>query len=129
MKKVYICSPYRADSKEELRENIAAARRMCREAVDEGNLVLCPHLLYPQFLRDEVEEEREKGIRAGLAMLEMADEIWMLSGKVSPGMCREIARAGELGIPVVSVCDPMVAEEHLLNMVLFGKETGKDGKE
>lgn len=120
MKKVYICSPYRATTKEELRENIAVARRLCRKAVDDGCVVFCPHLLYPQFLREEVEMEREKGMKAGMAMLEMADEVWMLSGRVSPGMGREVARASELGIPIVTVCDPNVAEEHLLNTVLLG---------
>lgn len=52
MKVVFVCSPYRG-TKEEIRENVAAAKRLCRKAAKEGHVVICPHLLYPQFLADE----------------------------------------------------------------------------
>ena len=122
MKKVYICSPYRADTKEKLRENVEAAKRLSRRAALEGNLVFCPHLCYPQFLNDCDEAEREMGMKAGLELLGMADEVWMLAGAVSAGMAAEIAKASELGIPVITMCDPMVAEEHLLAAIMCGED-------
>lgn len=117
MRVVYICSPYRG----EVANNIALAKRISRKAALEGCLVICPHLMYPQFLVDEG-EEREIGIRSGLELLKYADEVWVAEGQISSGMSREIARAGELGIPTRSVIDPAAAEEHLLNALNCGKE-------
>lgn len=121
MKVVYICSPFRGTA-EEMKENIALAKRVSRKAALEGNAVICPHLLYPLFLQERDEAEREIGIRAGMKLLELSDEIWVVDGRISTGMAREIARAGELGIPTKCVCDPEAAEEHLLNAVMGGKE-------
>lgn len=120
MKVVYVCSPYRG-TKEEVGEHVALARRISRKAALEGHAVICPHLFYPQFLADEG-DERETGMAAGLKLLELADEVWVADGKISAGMSREIAHAGELGIPTKCVCDPQAAEEHLMNAVLSGKE-------
>lgn len=117
MRVVYICSPYRG----EVAKNIELAKRISRKAALEGCLVLCPHLMYPRFLADEG-EEREIGIRSGLKLLEMADEVWVAEGKISSGMAGEIARAAELGIPTRSVVDPAAAEEHLINALKCGKE-------
>lgn len=119
---VFVCSPYRGDVK----ENTALAKRVCRLAALEGHTVICPHLFFPQFLRDENEGEREMGIRAGLQLLEMADEVWVVDGQISTGMSREIARAGELGIPMKCVCDPRAVEEHLLIAIEGGKEKNNE---
>ncbi len=121
MKTVFVCSPYRG-TREEVTRNIALAQRLCRKAALEGCLVLCPHLMYPRFLNDDDAKERELGIASGLKLLEFADEVWVADGSISRGMSREIARAGELGIPTRCVVDPRAADEHLLNAVLSGKE-------
>ena len=118
MKVVFVCSPYRGA----VEENVALAKRVCRKAVLEGYSVVCPHIFFTEFLDDRDEKEREIGILAGLKLLELADEIWVVDGKISSGMAREIARAGELGIPMKCVCDPRAAEEHLLNAVISEKE-------
>ena len=121
MKIVYICSPFRGTT-EEIRENVALAKRISRKAALEGHAVICPHLLFPRFLDEGKEAEREIGIRAALKLLELADEVWVADGRISAGMAREISRAGELGIPTKCVCDPAAAEEHLMNAVISGKE-------
>ena len=81
MKTVYICSPYRGTT-EEVARNVALAKRLCRKAALEGNLVLCPHLLYPRFLRDEIEAEREIGITSSLKLLERVRELVAAKGYV-----------------------------------------------
>jgi hypothetical protein len=121
LKVVFVCSPYRG-TEEEVRENTALAKRVCRKAALDGHLVICPHLFYPSFLNDAVEAEREIGIASGLRLLEYADEVWVVDGRITSGMAREIARAGELGIPTRCVVDPKAAEEHLMNAVMGGKE-------
>lgn len=120
MRKVFICSPFRASEPEEQKKNIKVARRICRKALQEGLVPIAPHLFFPQFLSDGDEKERELGIHAGLVMLESADEVWVVGNRVSEGMAREIAKAGELGIPTKCVMDPFVADEHLLTVL--GKE-------
>ena len=51
---VYICSPYSGD----MENNIAAARRYSRFAVEQGYIPIAPHLLFPQFLDDDNPKER-----------------------------------------------------------------------
>ena len=85
MKVVFVCSPYRGA---EVRENIALAKRVCRKAALDGHLVICPHLFYPSFLNDAVGTEREIGIASGLKLLEYADEVWVVDGRITSGMAR-----------------------------------------
>lgn len=95
MRRVFICSPYRGD----VSANVAFAMQICREVALAGDAPFAPHLLFPRWLDDEVPAEREAGITAGLAWLEVADEL-LVAGTVTDGMRREIEAASELGIPI-----------------------------
>ena len=68
---VYICSRYRGDRE----NNIRAARRYCRMAVERGCVPIAPHLLLPQFMEEET--EREAAMEADLVLLSRCDEIWV----------------------------------------------------
>lgn len=96
-KLVYICSPYATGDVE---ENVCRAREYCRLALKNGYIPVAPHLLYPQFLRDEDPEEREQGLSCGLALLEVCAEVWVF-GDISKGMLREIEYARVKNIPVL----------------------------
>lgn len=63
---------------------------------------IAPHLLFTQFLDDTKPNERSIGLEAGIALLDMCDEIWVY-GLVNPseGMAAEIEYAKEYGIPIV----------------------------
>ena len=120
-KVVYICSPFRptgGNPAMEQYQNVELAKRACKRAVKQGHAVLCPHLVYPQFLADGIPQEREQGIMAGLRELELADEVWVVGSRISEGMSREISRAGAMGIPIKCIGDPRVAEDRLLEAVL-----------
>ena len=52
---MYVCSPYAGDVK----TNVKNAKRYSRFAVDENAIPVTPHLLYPQFMDDGNEAERE----------------------------------------------------------------------
>lgn len=93
---VYICSPLRGDVPKKLQN----ARRYSRFAVKEGCLPLAPHLLFPQFLNDADEDERELGIYMGLVLLTKCKELWVFGEKITEGMLREIKRAKWRNIPV-----------------------------
>ena len=92
---VFICSPYAGDTA----RNIQRAKDYCRFAVDEGYMPIAPHLLYPQILDDANPEERTLGMKMGLALLDLCDEIWVF-GEPSSGMAVEVAFAKERRIPI-----------------------------
>ena len=117
---VFICSPYRAADEKELAENVALAKRVCRYALDTGSVPYAPHLFFPQFVSEK--DERQKGMEAGLEMLQRMDELWVVGNRISEGMAQEITLASQKGIPVMTVVDPLVAEEHLLDAVFGGKD-------
>ena len=97
-KLVYICSTYRTG---DVDENVRRAREYCRLAVEEGFIPVAPHLLYPQFLSDEDENQRQAGIECGLELLSVCAEIWVFDYTIeSEGLNAEIDFAEENEIPV-----------------------------
>lgn len=84
---IYICSPYSGDVK----TNTEKAKAYCRYAVEQGNVPIAPHLLFPQFIDEET--ERELALQMDLLLLEKCDEIWIFGEEVSNGMRAEIAYA------------------------------------
>ena len=75
---VYICSPYAGD----VENNIAAAGRYSRFAVEAGYIPIAPHLMFPQFLDDNNYKEREPGLLFGNAILSKCAEMWVLSDRI-----------------------------------------------
>ena len=100
MKRVYICSRYRADANHSVAENIQRALGACGRALDKGYAPIAPHLIYPLCLDDNVPEERAAGVETAKAWIPVCDELWQWGATVSEGMAAEIALAQELGIPV-----------------------------
>lgn len=92
---VFICSPYSGD----IKANIKKARRYCRLAVKKGYLPIAPHLLFPQFLDDNNEFERELGMSMGLRLQRKCKEVWVF-GEISSGMRIEIKKARWRGLPI-----------------------------
>ena len=87
---VYICSPYAGD----VDLNVTNARRYSRFAVDNNAILpITPHLLYPQFMDDSCEEERELAMHFNYVLLGECTELWVCGGIVSRGMVREIGLA------------------------------------
>lgn len=68
---VIIESPYAGD----VEENTAYARAAMRDSLNRGEAPIASHLLYtqPGILRDELPDERQWGIDAGLAWRAVAD--------------------------------------------------------
>lgn len=100
MKKiVYICSPYRGF----VEYNVMMAKAYCAIAATEGAVPYAPHLLFPQFLKDDVPEDRTLALEMGLEMLRVADELWVCGNEITEGMRGEINEARKLGKPVMHV--------------------------
>ena len=89
MPMVYICSAYSGD----VEGNTEKARRYSRFAVDENAIPVTPHLLYPQFMDDGNEAEREMAMHFNYVLLGKCTEVWVFGGVISRGMAREIGIA------------------------------------
>ncbi len=86
---VYICSPFAGD----IDANVKAARAYSRFAVESGYIPIAPHLLFPQFMRDDDPTERQLGLFFGNALMSKCSEVWVFGSRISPGMDAEIKRA------------------------------------
>jgi hypothetical protein len=96
---VILESPYAGD----IDAHTEYARACLRDCLLRGESPLASHLLYtqPGVLRDKVPEERQMGIRAGLAWARVADAtVVYVDHGVSAGMRQGIQKAEELGRPV-----------------------------
>ena len=67
MRKVYICSPYRAKDGAELDRNIDYAQQLTRQALEAGLAPITPHLYMTQCMDDKKPEERASCIAANFA--------------------------------------------------------------
>lgn len=103
MRLVTLESPYAAPTAEGIAANVEYARACVRDALARGEAPIASHLLYtqPGILRDEVPEERQWGIDAGLAWRTASEAtvVYMDRG-LSRGMEYGIAAAKAAGKPV-----------------------------
>ena len=99
MKLIYVCSPYRGETRKAERKNIKRARSYCRLMYQQGGIPFAPHLLFTQFLKDANPRHRRLGMNMGIEMLKHCDELWAF-GKPSAGMAAEISFAMDYGIPI-----------------------------
>lgn len=83
---IYICSPYSGD----IEKNVEKARGFCRFAIDNNCIPLAPHLLFPQFMDDDIPAERELAIFMDIVLMGKCSEVWVLGNIISSGMEREI---------------------------------------
>ena len=85
MKRVILESPYAGD----IERNIKYARMCVRDSLMRGEAPIASHLLYTQegILNDNIIEERQCGIDAGLAWKEVADlQVFYIDYGMSKGM-------------------------------------------
>lgn len=99
MKFVIVESPYAGD----IDRNVAYARAAMADCLGRGEAPFASHLLYtqPGVLRDEVPEERAKGIDAGLELAKRADLTVVYTDLgISRGMEYGVAAAQKAGRPI-----------------------------
>lgn len=92
MKLVILESPYAGD----IEANVGYARACVRDSLSRGEAPIASHLLYtqPGILRDDVPDERQWGIDAGLAWSSRADATVVYTDRgISRGMEYGIANA------------------------------------
>ena len=107
---VYICSPLRGD----IVRNQNKALGYCRFVISKGFIPMSTHLIFPQFMDDCDEKDREKTMEMCLEILSRCDELWCFGEKFSEGMAREMDFAKKYKIKIrcfTDLCDPLPQRE------------------
>jgi hypothetical protein len=100
VKIAFIAGPYKADTIEQIKMNIAAARYVA-EKFWNTYAVICPHMNSALF-EDEKQSGREKWLAGYLEVLRRCDTIVMMTGwTLSEGAKAEHALAVELGKEII----------------------------
>ena len=97
---VFICSPYRGETPDEVQQNTRNTEWYCRLAYTLGYIPFAPHLYFTRFLADNCETERKDGMAMGKVIMLQCAELWVFGDKISDGMRSEIAYAEAHSIPV-----------------------------
>lgn len=125
MKMVYLASPLRGDYD----RNIKNAVEYSRLVSECGLLPLAPHIIFSQWCNDAIPEQREQGLKLGLALLEKCDEMWVMGKEVSQGMQGEIDFAREHGIRTYPVPYPGLKEYYPVSTDEIPLLNGQDCRE
>ena len=102
MKRVFICSPFKALTPERQALYIEYAKEKTLEAIKQGYAPYTPHLYLTSVLNDNDPYARHKGFQIGYEFMKVCDEIWVCARyDVSNGMRKEVGTAGRLGLKIV----------------------------
>jgi len=96
MKKIFVCSPYRGDTEKNTKRAAQAAKILC----ECGYMPIVPHLYFPNFLKEEDQHERLRGIELGIELMKDCHKIWLLGPEITSGMEYELEVAKKFKIPV-----------------------------
>ncbi len=103
---VYICSPLSAPTKEGIRKNMEKAAYYAGLVSGvTGCRAIAPHSFLPEYLDDDIPEEREAGLAFGLSVLRLSKAIIVCGSRISSGMRGEIRLAGKLDIPAYALVE------------------------
>jgi hypothetical protein len=94
VKTVYIAHPLGQDGPERERNRENAARWVGWLAT---NFDIAPVADWIVLSGVWSEEHRERGLAIDFALIARCDEVWMVGGRISPGMAAEAGRAAQLG--------------------------------
>ena len=97
-KLVFICAPLRGD----VEANIEFARQKAREVFAEGDIPVCPHLLFPPIADPNDPEQDTKAREMSLQLLESCQQLNVYGPVWTEGMWDEIHHASKLGIPMMT---------------------------
>lgn len=92
---VYVASAYSGD----VITNIEKAS-VLRFSLEQGQIPLAPHLMFPLFMNDDNLAERELAIFMDVILLGKCDELWVFGDSISEGMAVEIEVAKKRRQPI-----------------------------
>lgn len=87
---IYICSPFRATPERTREQHIADAHLYCAWVVARGHYPIAPHLVLPNYLDEDKEQERIRGMHIARSVLYSSDAVLVCGPRISEGMEEEI---------------------------------------
>lgn len=103
---VYICSPLSAPTEQGIRKNMEKAAYYAGLISGvTGCRAIAPHSFLPEYLDDNIPEEREAALAFGLSILKLSKAVIVCGNRISSGMRGEIKMAGELDIPAYALVE------------------------
>lgn len=93
---VFISAPLRGD----VENNIAFAKDKARQVFEQGNIPVCPHLMFPPIAEVSDAKEDLQARMMCLALLERCDEMNVYGPEWTEGMWAEIHHAESKNIPI-----------------------------
>lgn len=101
-RKVYICSPLAAATRDEIFLNMFRAKQYMRTVSEVLDCrAIAPQAFLPNILDDNIPEERELAMSFGSQILALCNVLLVCGNIISKGMSEEIEEAQSLGIPVI----------------------------
>lgn len=97
LNKVYVCSPYRGD----IEANVNRAKSYCRDICLEGNIPVCPHIYFTQFLDDSNTYERSLALDFNKELMRDCDFVYVYGNYISSGMNEELKWAIQLDKKII----------------------------
>jgi hypothetical protein len=95
---VYIAHPLNDPSAIQRAENLTRATRWVVWASQQGVAPVADWILIAGT--EETPESRERGLRIDFALIERCEELWMVGGRISPGMMAEREHAFRSGLTI-----------------------------
>jgi hypothetical protein len=97
MKRVFLISPYSGD----VERNLKYADKCQTFCFSSGLAPFAGHILYPRVLDDNIEKDRDFGMRSAYAWLSVADmAVAFMDLGVSRGMRADLDAARRLSVPI-----------------------------
>ena len=110
-KKAYVCSPFSADDKEGMLQNMRTARAYMFYALKKmGMCARAPHAYLPMLVCDKVPNERSLALEFGVNLLTRCDVLLVCGNRISNGMKDEIGNAAILRMPIIVFDDMLYLE-------------------
>lgn len=97
-KLVFICAPLEGD----IKKNIEFARQKAQEVFADGDIPICPHLLFPPITDPKHPEQDKKVKEMSLRLLESCQQLNVYGPIWTDDMWKHIYRAGDLDIPMMT---------------------------
>ncbi|MBE6774362.1 MAG: hypothetical protein E7544_09090 [Ruminococcaceae bacterium] len=100
-KKIYVCSPLRAETKLQHDMNMFLAREYEKIAAEHFSCrAVAPHGYVSYILDEDIPEERQLGLSFSKSVLDTCDALAIFGDYISEGMYNEIMHAFEKNLPV-----------------------------
>lgn len=104
MRVVYIAHPLNAATDEERERNRSNAAKWCAWAAMKQRVAPVADWIVLSGVLSEA-EGRERGLLIDCELIGRCDEIWLVGGRISPGMQIEAEHARQMLIPIVDLTD------------------------